>query len=708
MVLDYNLVLKSDELYVVGTIVTDGSGERAAGLYLRDTRHLSRFRVLLNGASPEVLSAQATSATSATVIATNTAFLDGRGQQIRPHHLVLTQRVTLDTSLHVQIGLQNVALTAMSLGLDLEFDSDFRDLFDIRGFPRDARGDILEPEVHDRGATLRYRGLDGVEVQTEIASDRDLRFRPLPISEDRAPHLPVAAHHGVAARVELTLAPGEEWALMLEVRPFPAGASQHLGRSAPRASRTRVTTDNPLFNRVIERCERDLAALVTSFPEGQIPAAGIPWYVAPFGRDSLIVGLQTLHLAPEQAADTLRVLAALQGKEHDAWREEETGKILHEMRYGEMARLGEVPHTPYFGTVDATPLFVWLFAETVDWTDDDTLYRDLLPSIRRAIIWIEEYGDKDGDGLIDYRSDAKGRGQIAHQVWKDSFDSLHYPDGRPVEGLISPVEVQGYTFAAYSRLADVVETRGEADWARELRDQASALREHVERAFWLEDEGFYAQALDAEKQPVSAIASNGAQLLVTGLPSPARATRVAARLRQPDLDSGWGTRTLSSSARSYNPMSYHNGSVWPHDCSLIGAGLYRVGEVDTGHAIAEALFAAAQTDPLGRLPELYCGFPRTSSSDEAPVAYPVSCSPQAWAAGALPLLLRAMLGLRAPRDGGDRLIVAPSLPAWLNEVDLRDLSFRGQWGILRVRRTGDGYDVRADGIAIDASNQAAT
>jgi glycogen debranching enzyme len=320
--------------------------------------------------------------------------------------------------------------------------------------------------------------------------------------------------------------------------------------------------------------------------------------------------------------------------------------------------------------------------------------------VRRALEWIERYGDRDGDGFVEYRSDGHGTGQLAHQNWKDSFDSLNHVDGRPATGLIAAVEVQGYVFACYNRLADAAAAYGENDWAIELRGKADAIRRRVEEAFWLEPEGFYAQALDGEKEPVRTISSNPGHLLACGLPSPERAARVATRLRHPDMDSGWGIRTLTSAARTYNPMSYHNGSVWPHDNSFIASGLYRYGHTAFAHAITEALFAASESDPLRRLPELYCGFARTAETADAPVAYPVSCNPQAWAAGALPFLVRSMLGLHADIECRC-LVVAPALPDWLNLVVIDDLQFQGRRGRLTVRRDRDDYAVRAEGLPVE-------
>ena len=475
-----------------------------------------------------------------------------------------------------------------------------------------------------------------------------------------------------------------------------SGAESDHG-NVDRRGPARIATDHFWVNRIIDRAAADLDMLQTSFRDGTLTAAGIPWFVAPFGRDSLIAALQTLHVAPSRAKETLRTVAALQGSVVDPFREEEPGKILHEMRYGERARLGDIPHTPYYGTVDATPLFVMLFAETIRWTGDESLFRELLPNVQRALEWIEQWGDRDRDGLVEYTTQSPDGIRIVHQGWKDSHDSLHDLDGRSVTGSIALVEVQGYVFAAYRWLADIVALYGDAPWATELSDRSDQVRRLVEDRFWLPEEGYYAQALDEQKRPVAAISSNPGHLLYCELPSPERGRLVATRLRQPDLDSGWGVRTLAASMATYNPMSYHNGSVWPHDNSLIAAGLGRYGEIGGLERIASALFTAAEHLPDQRLPELYCGFPRNEdAAADGPIPYPVSCSPQAWAAGAAPLLMRAMLGLEADLDHG-ALCVAPAFPAWLSRVRVDGLEALGRRFDLEVARDGAEYRVQSDG-----------
>lgn len=719
--LQQDLVLKHNELYLVGESQGDGSGERATGLYVRDTRFLDCWDLRINDASLEPLDARVLGPDRALVVSANSALpVDGEAnaEPIRPLSVAVEQHVQLDVELRVRIVLGNYSNQALSLPLSLLLGGDFRDMFEIRGFPRSQHDGVYEPPVwRDEQLTFAYRDRSGATTMLLVDFSQTPSFAQATSALEK-PHIASrtllpgfgemvdAGPQGAVPRdrvyFDVALAPNETWEVVVTLTPIPpAGppitstevAEEHAGHP----QRARIVTDHPALNRTIERAADDLAMLHTSFPDGRLIAAGIPWFVAPFGRDSLIVSLQTLHLAPARAAETLRTLAALQGERVDPFREEEPGKILHEMRYGEMARLGDIPHTPYYGSVDATPLFVMLFAETVRWTGDRALYDELLPHVQRALQWMETYGDRDGDGLIEYSTQAVGSTHIMHQGWKDSHDSLHDPSGRAVMGEIALVEVQGYAYAAYQGLAEVARLYGDERWASELAARAERLRAIVEERFWLPEAGFYAQALAGDKRPVAAITSNAGHLLFCGLPSAERARVLAERLREPELDTGWGVRTLASTMVNYNPMSYHNGSVWPHDNSLIAAGLGRYGERLGLHRIADAIFAAAERFPLQRLPELYCGFARDEGvAADAPVRYPVGCSPQAWAAGAVPLLMRAMLGLEPdPRHGVLR--VAPALPDWLDRVEIAGLQALGKRCDLVVERAPSGYRIESDG-----------
>ncbi|MCC7023091.1 MAG: amylo-alpha-1,6-glucosidase [Thermomicrobiales bacterium] len=719
--LDYDLVLKHNELYLVGEHRGDRQGERATGLYVRDTRFLDCWQLRLNDAPLALLEARVLGPDRAVVVganellAPNTAGID---EPVLPQTISVEQQVQLGVDLRVRIAVGNASGRHLPLTLSLELGADFRDMFDIRGFPHPRRdGSYLEPELLERNLRFGYTDRSGATTTLLVAFSQppervvdtaaralrgSVRTPQLPGLDIavKAPRPPEPPH--ATARFPMTLAPGERWELLVTLTPMPVGgpplsvtdAAERRGHDLEIA---RISTDNPDADRALDRAAGDLAMLETSFPDGRLIAAGIPWFVAPFGRDSLIVSLQTLHLAPGRAVETLRLLARLQGARVDPFREEEPGKILHEMRYGELARQGEIPHTPYYGSVDATPLFVMLFAETVRWTGDATFYRELLPNVERALAWIETWGDRDGDGLVEYATRVANGTHILHQGWKDSADSLNTPAGAPVFGDIALVEVQGYVYAAYRWLAEVAALHSDAAWAGRLAERAERVRSIVEERFWLPEEGFYAQALDSEKRPVAAIASNPGHLLYCGLPSPERARQVAERLRQPDLDSGWGVRTLASGMATYNPMSYHNGSVWPHDNSLIAAGLGRYGETEGLQRIASAIVTVAERLSDCRLPELYCGFPRDESiAADAPIRYPVSCSPQAWAAGALPLLIRALLGLDVDPQR-QRVLVSPALPAWLDRVDIDGLQAFGRVCDLHVEREGDAYRIESAG-----------
>jgi glycogen debranching enzyme len=720
-VLNYEFVLKQNELYLVGEETCDSNRERATGLYMRDTRFLSFWDLRINGAPLEPLEVRVLGPDRAVVVEANGA-LAADGQRIREPVLPLTvaveQHIQLGADLRIRIVLRNYSGRLLPLSLSLEIGGDFRDLFNIRGFPhRERGGNYVSPIQLPDGLALGYADRSGASTRLLVSFSRSpsLMVASAPMDElepeptallpgldqlSQAEPVPPPPHG--KAFFDLSLEPSAAWELLVTLTPSaadqrPTSDAESDHHNVGQRGTASIATDHGWVNRIIDRAAADLDMLQTSFRDGTLTAAGIPWFVAPFGRDSLIASLQTLHVAPDRAKETLRTLAALQGRAVDPFREEEPGKILHEMRYGEMARLGEIPHTPYYGTVDATPLFVMLFAETIRWTGDESLCRELLPNVQRALEWIEQWGDRDHDGLVEYTTQSADSVRIVHQGWKDSHDSLHDVDGRSVTGSVALVEVQGYVFAAYRWLADVVARYGDASWAADLRERSERVRRLVEERFWLAEEGYYAQALDEDKRPVTAISSNPGHLLYCELPSLERGRLLAARLRQPDLDSGWGVRTLAASMAPYNPMSYHNGSVWPHDNSLIAAGLGRYGEIGGLERIASALFTAAEHLPDHRLPELYCGFPRNEeAAADGPIQYPVSCSPQAWAAGAAPLLMRAMLGLEANLDQGT-LRVTPAFPAWLSRVRIDSLEVLGRRFDLEVARDGAGYRVQSDG-----------
>ncbi|HXH84110.1 MAG TPA: amylo-alpha-1,6-glucosidase, partial [Candidatus Tectomicrobia bacterium] len=429
-----------------------------------------------------------------------------------------------------------------------------------------------------------------------------------------------------------------------------------------------IHSNHDLFDAWVQRSRRDLHLLLTETPEGFVPYAGIPWYVAPFGRDALIASLQVLPFEPGIASGTLRFLARHAGRIADSFTDQEPGKIMHELRSGEMAACREIPFIPYYGSVDATPLFVLLAAEHLRWTGDRVFARALWPTVERALAWMASNAAAHGGYLAYARESPRG---LVNQGWKDSHDAVMHESGELAEPPIALAEAQGYYYAALIGAADVADTLGARELVGPLRRRARDLQERFEADFWMPDEAFYAMALDRDGRPCRVIASNAGHLLWTGLSGPGRAQIVARRLMADDMFTGWGLRTLASGERLYNPMSYHNGSVWPHDTAIAAAGMRRYGQTDGCLALVTALFEAVLQFEGLRLPELFCGFPRVEGY--GPTRYPVACSPQAWAAGVVFQLIAALLGLAPNAPENQLTLQRPVLPGWLRWIELHEL-----------------------------------
>lgn len=655
------------------------------GLYANDTRYLSELRVQLGGRPPVLLSYAAETGSRAVVNATNARLTLDQGPHVPQQTLGVRRVIAVGGRLYHQMELYNFAGHAVSTTLELWLAADFADVFEVRGAGhRAVRGHALAPKLTPRGLLLAYVG-------------EDEQFRETVVEFDPKPD--VIAFDGQRAHVTwpVTLKPGKTSSVLLTAEPSLGGkrrVRRRLETAITRLQRaqreweaecTKVETDNELFDKFIAASLRDLHALMTPSPGGEIVAAGIPWYVAPFGRDSLLTAQQTLMLNPQIARNTLLVLARLQARSEDPWRDAEPGKILHELRSGELAGAGIIPHTPYYGSVDATPLFIVLAAAYHRWTGDTETLARLRPALDAAIGWIDRYGDRDGDGFVEY--EVRSSGGLRNQGWKDSGDSVMHADGTLAEGPVALVEVQGYVYLAKQRIADVYEVLGAADVAATLRDQADDLRTAFNEAFWDPDEGTFVLALDGRKRQVRSVTSNPGHCLYCGIVDPERAAALAERLMASDMFSGWGIRTLSSHSPAYNPMSYHNGSVWPHDNAVIAAGLKRYGFHDATERIASALFDVAAGARDFRLPELYCGFDRLEAN--VPVAYPVACIPQAWAAATPFMLLQAMLGVSARSGEGTLAVNKPMLPGWLTRSEIRDLRIADSKVSLGFERDGD-------------------
>ena len=634
-----------------------------------------------------VLSSADDDAFHAVVESTNTDLRPGTpGRKVSQQTVSLQRELLIaDGRLHVRLRLRGFGMEPLRLSLEVALAADFADMFDVRAAgPGRARA-AVEASLDDERLRFDYVGEDGERRTTTVG------FAPGPAAIDRL-------DGRFSARWPVELQPDEAQDVHIVVSPYadadapPSFDDAHRGvresHSSWVAACTRVHTDNEEFERVLDASFRDLRVLLTPIDgdpwgaSGEIPAAGIPWFVAPFGRDSLITSYEALAVQPEIARNTLLLLAALQAREDDAWRDAEPGKILHEIRAGELAAAGLIPHTPYYGSVDSTPLFVILAAEYHRWTADRETLAALRPAIDSALEWIDRHGDADGDGFVEYQR--RSFSGLLNQGWKDSEDAIVGADGRLAEGPIALSEVQAYVYLAKVEAAGLHDELGDRDRGRSLRAEAAELRDAFHEAFWDPDEGTYVLALDGQKRKVASVTSNAGHCLYSGIVSERRAPAVVERLMADDMFSGWGIRTLSSENPSFNPMSYHCGSVWPHDNAIIAAGFKRYGFSAEAERVATALFDVARGAVDHRLPELYCGFPRRSS---APVAYPVACTPQAWAAATPFLLLRAMLGVSADAPNGILTVHEPSLPDWLREVELRNL---------RVADSRFGLHFRAD------------
>jgi glycogen debranching enzyme len=675
--------LKHDDTF----IVLDSHGDIGAsaggpdGLFNADTRFLARLELVLDDVQPLLLGSNLRDDNSALTIDLTNPDIYRNGRIVLQKdilHIVRTIFLWRGTA-YQRIGLQNHGEQPASFDLRLLFDSDFADLFEVRGERRPRRGvgsgRLLEPDE----VLLGYQGLDGKSRSTA------LHFEPHPtrLSEN-------------AATYHFDLAPQQSRSLFIAVScnkpPGFRPARFFRGLLAHRREMRRFTagtatieTSNNIFNEVLCQSMADLNMLMTETPQGRYPYAGIPWYSTTFGRDGIITAMQMLWLDPRVARGVLKRLAFYQAKSVDPLADAEPGKILHEMRGGEMAALREVPFAQYYGSVDSTPLFVLLAGLYVERTGDDETLTELWPAIEAALRWIDGPGDPDQDGFVEYqRASEQG---LANQGWKDSFDAIFHADGRLAEGYIALAEVQGYVFAAKRLAARCAARLGKPEMAERLEAEARRLAERFEEAFWCEELGTYALALDGAKQPCKVRSSNAGQVLFTGLVREDRARMVAADLMRPHFFTGWGIRTVAQGEARYNPMSYHDGSIWPHDNALIALGLARYGLKHSVAQVFKALFDAATYMDLRRLPELFCGFRRERG--RGPTLYPVACAPQAWASATAFTLLEAALGLEFDAERGEIRLRNPRLPAFLNEVVLRHLQLGSSSVDLRVSRHGE-------------------
>jgi glycogen debranching enzyme len=737
-------ILKHDNLFMLcdayGDVHVDSRG---LGLYERDTRVLSLYELRLNGIRPVVLRAGPAVNYRGTIQLTNPDLFDDEVDRLDPsamilrrHSLGIVRDRVIGGGFGERITVENYTSASERARLTLRLDTDFADIFELRGYVRERRGERLPTEGDGGLLTFAYRGVDDAMRRTHVRLMPQMRI----MGADGL----VPTDGPIVLELDQTLQPGEKltisvdiWtelpldsmaepvapALIEEESPptteddafdYPEATDSDASvasrasvnadepaatHRAWRTSSASIETDRVLAERAFERASADLRLLMNTGPgpDERYVAAGVPWFCGLFGRDSLITALQTVFVRPQLARWTLMLLARLQATEIDDWRDAEPGKILHELREGELAAAGEIPHGPYYGSIDSTPLWLMLLDAYEKWTGDSELVEHLWPNAMAALRWMDEYGDLDGDGLLEY--ERRSRDGLIHQGWKDSPDAIQSRLGRAAESPIALVEVQAYAYAARRAVARLAGVRGDDRLAAAQLDAAEKLRGRFEDLFWMDEAGTYALALDGAKMQVDAVASNAGHALWTGIASPQRAARVAQTLMGPGMWTGWGIRTLSGRMAGFNPIGYHSGAVWPHDNAIAAAGFARYGLADEARRVAGAMLEATMHFREARLPELFCGFDRDQSP--MPVPFPVACAPQAWAAGSLFQMLGALLGLQ-PNAREKRLdIVRPTLPDGLPSLKLRnlrvgeavvDIDFAARDGSPAVeveRRTGD-------------------
>jgi glycogen debranching enzyme len=695
--------LKSGESFAVMDISGDMGfvPEGPEGLYHRDMRHLSRFALSFTGLRPLLLSSVVHDDNAALSVDLTNPDIEQNHHLEMPRDVIALHRTKFiwkDVS-YERIGMRNYDIRRRNFSVDLHFDADFHDLFEVRGMKRRQHGRRSADIIGDDKVVFSYEGLDGITRRTVLSFNPsptrlEKGFASFEIGLDAGERRSIIVDIQCIARadVQAEFAPASAGATPPFKPPMPFVRAYRNSRRSIRRQASgiaRIDSSNEVFDEVLRRSTTDIYMLVSETEHGPYPFAGIPWYSTAFGRDGLITAMLMLWADPEIARGVLQYLAATQATAHDPAADAQPGKILHETRAGEMAMLGEVPFRRYYGTVDATPLFVMLAGRYFERTGDRETIARIWPNIEAALDWCDKYGDSDGDGFVEYHRETEAG--LANQGWKDSHDSMFHADGACAEGPIALVEVQGYVYAAKAAASAMAQALGRSGFAERLAGEAERLREAFDAAFWCEEIATYAMALDGAKRPLRVRGSNAGHALFSGIARPERAAIVARTLMNEDSFSGWGIRTIARGEARYNPMSYHNGSVWPHDNALIALGFGRYGLKEEAARVFTAMFDAAAYQDLRRLPELFCGFLRRPR--RGPTAYPVACSPQAWAAAVPFGLLQASLGLELPFTANEVRFQDPHLPHFLSRLQLEGLRLGESRLDLRLDRHGDDMTV---------------
>ncbi len=690
---EHALVLKHDRFFFISDPHGDikPPGQCSLGLFYEDTRILSHYALRMFGGPPSLLSAQILRSYAGQI---DLAVKDEEfgGSSWDPKNCIhIRRQILVDDCLLEKIEVTNYLERPVVYWIELALGCDFADIFEVRGWKRERRGEFLAPRIEEGRLIFGYRGRDGEIIQS--------------VTQFQKPYPELTAE---GARWKLEIGPNvhfeTEWRVGTEVCAPQKRVEIEEKREQMsalyeewRSCGTRWETPVQDFQDTLDRAVDDIRALYINVEDSSVISAGIPWYSTIFGRDSIITSLQTLSLTPQIAKDTLLYLARYQGEKEDQFTGEEPGKILHELRRGEMARNREIPHLPYYGTIDATPLWLILLHETWMWTGDSGLVRKLLPNAERALEWIDRFGDLDGDGFLEYENQSAGG--LANQGWKDSSDGVPFPDGTLPRSPIALVEVQGYVYDAKMRMAKLFDVFGNPARAERLRSEAEQLRQKIIERFWIEELGMFALALDGGKKRIPTVTSNAGHLLWSGVPTDEQARRMADVLLSEEMFSGWGIRTLSAAHRVFNPMSYHNGSIWPHDNSLVVMGLRRYQLAARALPVIRGLYDASIYGEFQRLPELFCGMAR--GKGKHPVQYPVSCSPQAWASGTFFMLMQATLGIQPDAPRRILHISNPLLPDFINQLVLTNLTI----GNSKVSLQFDRYRDRTLANLISASGE---
>jgi len=679
-------VLKHGDTFAVFDAFGDiaGVGPHEQGIYYAGTRHVSGLEVRLAGRRPLLLSSALQEGSVVLAVDLTNPDIPISEDNLWPKGLlhVLRSKFLWHSRSYERFSLSNFGLTSLELTVDMALAADFSDIFEVRGTRRDRRGQMRPPRSTKHGVQFGYDGLDGISRYTIVECDP-----PPTVTSGGRLRFDLRLEPRQAVEIAMTITCGHGEEPETPRTSFDSALTDVMSAMIrAKGSTAAIRSSSRPFDDWIERSRSDLYIMASETPYGRYPYAGIPWFSTPFGRDGIITALSMLWPDPGLARGVLGYLAATQATREEPARDAQPGKILHEARDGEMPELGEVPFGRYYGSVDSTPLFVLLAGRYYDRTGDLATIRALWPHIDAALRWIDNYGDMDGDGFIEYaRSRDTG---LIHQGWKDSHDAIFHADGSPADGPIALCEVQGYVYAARHHAAELALALGDKRRAKALQRQAEALHVAFERQFWNEEIGAYVLALDAHKQQCAVVSSNAGQCLMSGIATPAHAQRVADTMMAPTMFTGWGIRTIRAGESRYNPMSYHNGSVWPHDTALVAAGLARYGFKDHVERLVSALFDASMNLELYRLPELFCGFERRTG--EGPTKYPIACAPQAWASAAAYQMIKSVLGLEV--DGVRRRVIfrQPRLPESLDWLRLTNLTVGGaELDLLCERRGSD-------------------